>query len=107
MSKAVAALMAVVVAALLVVAYAWQPPEERDFRSSWSAESRFVDTPVARFHYTRTGNGSPVVLLPGGTLWIYTYRDTIRPRRRSHRVRGRPARIRIRIHERPRRKFRL
>ncbi|WP_433424350.1 alpha/beta fold hydrolase [Microtetraspora malaysiensis] len=75
--KAVAALMVVVVAALLVVAYAWQPPEERDFRSSWSAESRFVDTPVARFHYTKTGNGSPVVLLPGGTLWIYTYRDTI------------------------------
>jgi hypothetical protein len=33
--------------------------------------------PVARFHYTRTGRGPPVVLLPGGTLWTYTYREVI------------------------------
>ncbi|GAA3205259.1 alpha/beta fold hydrolase [Nonomuraea roseoviolacea] len=75
--KGVAALLACVVAAILTVAYVWQPPEERDFHSSWSVDSHFVDTPVARFHYTKTGNGSPVVLLPGGTLWSYTYRDTI------------------------------
>ncbi|MER7500529.1 alpha/beta hydrolase [Nonomuraea pusilla] len=75
--KAAGALLAMVVAAILTVAYVWQPPEEREFRSSWSVDSRFVDTPVARFHYTKSGQGSPVVLLPGGTLWIYTYRDTI------------------------------
>ncbi len=35
------------------------------------------DAPVARFHYTITGHGPPVVPLPGGTLWIYSYRETI------------------------------
>jgi pimeloyl-ACP methyl ester carboxylesterase len=39
--------------------------------------SRYIDTPVARFHYTNTGHGPPVILLPGGTLWIYSYREVI------------------------------
>ncbi|SEL45651.1 alpha/beta fold hydrolase [Nonomuraea pusilla] len=84
--KGVAALLAGIIAAALLVAYAWQPPEERDFRSSWQADSRFVDTPVARFHYIKTGEGSPVVLLPGGTLWSYTYRDTVPALARDHTV---------------------
>jgi hypothetical protein len=57
----------------------WQPPEDRDYRSPYLAQvtSRYVDTPVARFHYTKTGHGPAVVLLPGGTLWIYSYREII------------------------------
>ncbi|MFI6602140.1 alpha/beta fold hydrolase [Nonomuraea sp. NPDC050536] len=84
--KGVAALLAGLVAAILTLAYAWQPPEERDFHSSWSVDSHFVDTPVARFHYTKAGKGSPVVLLPGGTLWSYTYRDTIPALAKDHTV---------------------
>ncbi|MEU7219008.1 alpha/beta fold hydrolase [Nocardia iowensis] len=40
-------------------------------------ESSFVDTDLARFHYTRTGAGSPVVLIAGGGLWGYSWRDTV------------------------------
>ncbi|MFE3255196.1 alpha/beta fold hydrolase [Nocardia sp. NPDC059229] len=38
---------------------------------------RFVETAVARFHFLEAGQGPPIVLLPGGTLWSYTYRDII------------------------------
>ena len=75
----VAGLLALLVFAVLLVAYAWQPPEDRGYRSPYLAQagSRYVDTPVARFHYIRTGHGPPVVLLPGGTLWTYSYRAVI------------------------------
>ena len=75
----VAGLLALLVVAALLVAYAWQPPQDRGYRSPYLAQagSRYADTPVARFHYTRTGHGPPVVLLPGGTLWTYSYRAVI------------------------------
>lgn len=38
---------------------------------------QFADTGVARFHYRKAGEGPPIVLLPGGSLWSYTYRDLI------------------------------
>lgn len=37
----------------------------------------YADTPSARFHYRKAGEGPPLILLPGGTLWSYTYRDII------------------------------
>ncbi|MCO6006143.1 alpha/beta fold hydrolase [Actinoallomurus purpureus] len=40
-------------------------------------ESRFADTPRFRFHYVRTGTGSPVVLIPGGGEWLCSYRELI------------------------------
>jgi pimeloyl-ACP methyl ester carboxylesterase len=75
----VAGLTVLLAAAALLVTYVWRPPEDRGHRSPSLAQitSRYVDTPVARFHYTRTGHGPPVVLLPGGTLWIYSYREVI------------------------------
>jgi pimeloyl-ACP methyl ester carboxylesterase len=75
----VTGLVALLVVTALLVAYVWQPPEDRGYRSPYLAQvsSRYVDTPVARFHYTKTGHGPPVVLLPGGTLWIYSYREII------------------------------
>jgi pimeloyl-ACP methyl ester carboxylesterase len=74
-----AAAFGFVLIAAVVVAYAWQPPEDRGFHSAYLAgiDSRFVDTPIARFHYTKTGHGPPVVLVPGGAQWIFSYRDTI------------------------------
>jgi hypothetical protein len=67
------------VASTLVVAYWWQPPTEEDFRSPYLAQihSQYADTPIARFHYTKTGDGPAVVLVPGGGQWIYSYRNTI------------------------------
>lgn len=40
-------------------------------------ESRYADTDLARFHYTRTGSGSPIVLIAGGGLWGYSWRDVV------------------------------
>jgi pimeloyl-ACP methyl ester carboxylesterase len=73
-----AAALGLIVFAAVAIAYAWQPPED-GYRSAYLAtiESRFADTALARFHYTRTGHGPPVVLIPGGAQWIFSYRDTI------------------------------
>lgn len=45
--------------------------------ASFALISRYIDTSVARFHYSMTGEGSPVVLLPGGTVSLHTYRGMI------------------------------
>src|SRR6266542_1658043 len=75
----VASLYALLTVAMLFVAYVWQPPEEQGYRSAYLAEAapRYVETSVARFHYTMSGEGPPVVLLAGGQQWIFSYRDTI------------------------------
>lgn len=72
------ALIGLLVAAALLIAYTWQPSASV-YRSPYMASihSRYADSPVARFHYTKTGHGSPVVLVPGGGEWLYAYRDTI------------------------------
>ncbi|WP_416564062.1 alpha/beta fold hydrolase [Nocardia testacea] len=76
-----AAIAAVLVAALvaLVAPVAHGQPPASDHRSRYlsQVESRYVETDLARFHYTRTGTGSPVVLIAGGGLWGYSWRDVI------------------------------
>jgi pimeloyl-ACP methyl ester carboxylesterase len=78
-SAGLATLMVLLVAAALAIAFVWWPAEVRDVRSPYlmRVQSRYVDTPVARFHYTKTGVGSPVVLVPGGAQWIYSYRENV------------------------------
>ncbi|MBF6327267.1 alpha/beta fold hydrolase [Nocardia transvalensis] len=49
-------------------------------------ESRYADTALARFHYTVTGTGSPVVLIAGGGLWQYSWREVIPALARQHTV---------------------
>ncbi|WP_431958713.1 hypothetical protein [Nocardia lijiangensis] len=68
-----AALVAALFATVLPVAYAWNPPGSND-RASYldRINSRYADTELARFHYTVTGAGSPVVLVAGGGLWQYS-----------------------------------
>lgn len=58
---------------------AWGEPLTSDYRSQYltRVESRYVDTDLARFHYTRTGTGPPVVLIAGGGLWGYSWREVI------------------------------
>ncbi|MFC7617346.1 alpha/beta fold hydrolase [Actinokineospora soli] len=74
-----AAGVAVLLAAVLFIAYAWQPSGVEGYRSPYleRVQSLYADSPVARFHYTRTGQGSPVVLVAGGAQWLYSFRDTI------------------------------
>ncbi|NUT34464.1 MAG: alpha/beta hydrolase [Hamadaea sp.] len=75
---ALAASLVVLLGTALFIAYAWQPAPVR-YDSPYLAriESRHVDTPVARFHYTRTGQGTPVVLVAGGGQWLYSYRHLV------------------------------
>lgn len=82
-----AAPLALLVTAALVIAYAWEPPTTR-YESPYlaSIQSQYVETPVARFHYTETGHGSPVVLIAGGGLWLYSYRHTIPALAQDHTV---------------------
>src|SRR4051794_31742844 len=82
------ALLAVILVAALFVAYVWKPPEERSYRSPYLAHvvDRYARTPIARFHYLEVGSGPPVVLIPGGTLWFYSYRKIIPTLARSNSV---------------------
>ncbi|MGK8503515.1 alpha/beta fold hydrolase [Nocardia asiatica] len=76
-----AAIAAVLVGALaaFVVPVTHAQPLTPGYQSQYLSrvESRYVDTELARFHYTRTGTGSPVVLVSGGGLWGYSWRDVI------------------------------
>ncbi|MEU4342272.1 alpha/beta hydrolase [Nocardia sp. NPDC023852] len=74
-----AAMLMLVLSTATGIAYVWQPPEDRDYQSRYltTVESRYADTDLARFHYTKTGTGPAVVLVAGGGQWLYSYRDTI------------------------------
>jgi 4,5:9,10-diseco-3-hydroxy-5,9,17-trioxoandrosta-1(10),2-diene-4-oate hydrolase len=52
------------VTAVALIAYVYQPAERP--HPSDSADSKYVDTPVARVHYLERGSGAPVVLLAPG-----------------------------------------
>ncbi|WP_225731904.1 MULTISPECIES: alpha/beta fold hydrolase [unclassified Nocardia] len=66
-------------------AHADEPPAG-SAAATWLGGTRYVDTPVARFAYRKSGDGPPIVLLPGGTLWAYTYRDIVPELARQHTV---------------------
>jgi hypothetical protein len=80
--KRLALVMACVIGVLAVIAvplaYAWEPASSC-YQSQYLSrvESRYADTDLARFHYTRSGTGSPVVLNAGGALWGYSWRDVV------------------------------
>ncbi|HEY9371684.1 alpha/beta fold hydrolase [Streptomyces sp.] len=50
------------------------------------ADSRFVETPAARFHYLRQGQGSPVVLVSPGASWSFAWRHQLDLLSRTHTV---------------------
>jgi pimeloyl-ACP methyl ester carboxylesterase len=47
---------------------------------------RQVDTPIARFSYSQTGSGPPVLLLPGAGGWELTFRSMVGVLSRRHTV---------------------
>lgn len=73
-----AAILVTVVALALPAAYAWDGSSS-SYRSRYltHVESHYAETDLARFHYTRAGTGSPVVLISGGGLWAYSWRDVL------------------------------
>ena len=79
----------VIVAALLGGAYAYTPSAQRGYKPEaalGSVESRYVQTPVARFHYIRQGSGSPVVLLSPGSAWLAAWLPQFRALSATHTV---------------------
>jgi pimeloyl-ACP methyl ester carboxylesterase len=66
-----------IAATALYGAYGWAPPAQ-EYRPAQGgeAESRYLDTDLARFHYTQRGHGGPpVVLLSPGSAWTVTWQD--------------------------------
>jgi pimeloyl-ACP methyl ester carboxylesterase len=82
------AVVVLLVTGVLYGAYVYRPAEARDYRppAEWTAASRYVDTPLARFHYVRQGSGSPVVLLSPGAAWTFAWKDQIPALARGHTV---------------------
>lgn len=86
---ALAAILAMLTGAVLYGAYVYQPPEAgRGYRQPYLEEvpSRFVETPVARFHYVQAGSGSPVVLVSPGAAWVVAWRHQLRVLSENHTV---------------------
>lgn len=77
-----------VVAGLLYGAYGYQPAEAPAQGPAQVSEpgSRFVDTPLARFHYVATGIGTPVVLLAPGASSTYAWRAQVAALGKDHLV---------------------
>ncbi|MFG2298886.1 alpha/beta fold hydrolase [Streptomyces sp. NPDC048603] len=86
------ALPLVLVTLLAGTAYGYQPAEERGYAAP--ADSQWLETPVARFHYVRkgpgpgsgTGTGTPVVLLSPGASWTFAWREQVEALSRTHPV---------------------
>lgn len=73
---ALAAVLVVLTGGALYGAYGYAPAESgRGHRSPFLAAypSRFVETPVARFHYVREGSGPPLVLVSPGAAWAFAW----------------------------------
>lgn len=77
------ALLFLLAAALLAVAYVYMPPEDRADTPSYLTYLQahhldgYVDAGNFRLHYMHDGSGEAVVLLPGGGAWIYDFRNII------------------------------
>jgi pimeloyl-ACP methyl ester carboxylesterase len=74
---------------VLYGAYGYLPAEAgRGYQPHYThtVASRFVDTPVARFHYLHAGSGSPVVLLSPGAAWVIGWKEQLPVLARDHSV---------------------
>lgn len=82
-------LTVVLVASAVFGAYGLRPTVVAGYRpppSLHSLASRWIDTPLARFHYVREGAGPPLVLLAPGGSWLFAWEDQVRRLAASHTV---------------------
>lgn len=75
----------VLTGAIGCLAYGYRPTVVA-YRLPVAAGDAYVDTPVARFHYVRQGNGSPVVLLSPGETGTFAWQPELDALRRNHTV---------------------
>lgn len=83
---ALASTLTLLVCAVLYGAYGYRPAQATHYRPAFLQNSRFLDTPLARFHYVKQGTGSPVVLLSPGASWVYGWRHQLSHLAREHTV---------------------
>ncbi len=73
-------LITLLIGGALYGAYVYQPPEAgRGYDPPYlqQVDSRFVETPVARFHYVHAGEGSPVILVSPGSAWVVAWKHQL------------------------------
>jgi pimeloyl-ACP methyl ester carboxylesterase len=73
-----------ITASALYGAYGYAPEQQRGYRPE--VGSRYVDTPVARFHYLREGQGPAVVLLSPGASSTFAWQPQLTAIARTHTV---------------------
>ncbi|MEV5962080.1 alpha/beta fold hydrolase [Kribbella sp. NPDC051952] len=67
-----------------LLAYGYQPTAQPNPEPS--KDSRYVDTPVARFHYLQRGTGAPVVLLSPGAAPASAWQPELEALSKTHAV---------------------
>jgi pimeloyl-ACP methyl ester carboxylesterase len=84
LSRLAVAVPVVGVILVSLLAYGYQPAEQPGPRPS--ADSRYVETSLARFHYLQRGAGSPVVLLSPGASPASAWQPELQSLSRNHAV---------------------
>lgn len=81
-NTALAVPLLIAAASALYGAHGYAPERQRGYRPE--AGSRYVETPVARFHYLREGQGPAVVLLSPGASSTFARRPQLAAISRTH-----------------------
>jgi pyruvate dehydrogenase E2 component (dihydrolipoamide acetyltransferase)/4,5:9,10-diseco-3-hydroxy-5,9,17-trioxoandrosta-1(10),2-diene-4-oate hydrolase len=82
-------LITLLIGGVLYGAYGYQPPEVgRGYDSPYLQQvgSRFVETPVARFHYVHAGEGSPVILVSPESASVVAWKHQLSALTEHHSV---------------------
>ena len=69
----------VFVFALIYFSYIYQPKDSLGYKSEYlkTVQTQFLSTEKYDIHYLQQGSGEPLILLHGGGVWLYSYKDNI------------------------------